>query len=144
MKLPSTRSILGAAIVVAVCVAVAVGLVMVDPPSETRARRLDERRMQDLESLSRLVDVYWAREHRLPASQDDLVRLMGEAADLRDPTTNAPYEFRTIDTRRYQLCAAFDRGSDATAMAPLTRVFWSHRAGRQCFDLEPRDVVKSR
>jgi len=143
MRVPSTRSILGAAIVAAVCVAVAVGLVMVGPPSESRARRLDERRMQDLESLSSLVDVYWAREHRLPASQDDLARVMGQVADLRDPTTNAPYELRAIDSRRYQLCAEFDRSSDTTALS-RTHVFWSHRAGRQCFELEPKEVGKPR
>jgi len=141
MRLPDKRSIFGAAIVIAVCLAVAVGLVMSGPPSEVRARRLDERRMQDLESLSRLVDVYWAREHRLPASHDDLARVMGQAADLRDPTTNVPYEFRTIDARRYQLCAQFDRSSDPTSL-PLTHVFWSHRAGGQCFELEPREVDK--
>jgi hypothetical protein len=143
MRVPSKRSILGAAIVAAVCVAVAVGLVMVGPPSETRARRLDERRMQDLESLSSLVDVYWAREHRLPASEDDLARVMGRVADLRDPTTNTPYELRAIDSRRYQLCAEFDRSSDTTALS-RPHVFWSHRAGRQCFELEPQEVGKPR
>jgi uncharacterized membrane protein len=68
---------------------------------------------------------------------------MGQVADLRDPTTNAPYELRAIDSRRYQLCAAFDRSSDTTALS-RTHVFWSHRAGRQCFELEPKEVGKPR
>ena len=41
-------------------------------PSEERTRQIDERRVEDLQRISRAVEVYHTRHQRLPQSLDEL------------------------------------------------------------------------
>ena len=70
MKAPSPHTVLVAVVVLVVAAAVTAGLVLVGSPSEARLERLDARRVEDLQRLSRLIDVHWAKHGRLPASLD--------------------------------------------------------------------------
>ena len=95
--------------------------------------------MQDLSGIARAVDVYWTRNTSLPASLEALRTATGANITIADPATGTSYEFRTLEGEKYELCAAFegesrdsDRGGDAG--------FWSHRAGRQCFQREATKV----
>jgi hypothetical protein len=133
------RALVGAAAGVAIAVAVVSGLVVAGAPSEARAQRLDERRVDELIVLSRDVDVYWSRHDELPSSLDEVTQAAGLGQRRTDPATGTPYEYRRIDAAQYELCATFE--SDEPARRPTaSRRFWAHGVGRQCFTIEPARV----
>ncbi|MDA2923313.1 hypothetical protein MYX65_01440 [Acidobacteria bacterium AH-259-L09] len=141
MKVPAgTHVLIGLAIGVVV-VAVVSGLIVLGPPSEERARRLDDRRVADLRGITRAVDLYWTRRGRLPSSLDDLWQESRVNISSRDPGTAQVYDFRVLGAETYELCAHFQRNSAGPAQG-LSRGFWSHGVGRQCFQLEAQKVPR--
>jgi hypothetical protein len=129
----------GLAVAAVAGAAIVAGLYMLGAPAEERARRLDERRVQELSALARGVDVYWTRTRRLPASLDEVRAQTGAAVPITDPGTNTPYEFSARDGARYEVCATFD-GESAESGRGGEAGFWSHRGGRQCFEREAMEV----
>ena len=134
------RKIVVIASIVVVAAVVVGGLIMMGPPSDERARRLDARRRQDLQGIQAFTDVYFARHTRLPASLEVLAREDGACIKVRDPRTGALYEFREIDQKKYELCANFERASSEDDPRPGD--FWSHGAGRRCFELKVKEQGK--
>ncbi len=121
----------GVAVVATVVAAVAV----MGTPDAQRRMRQDERRIRDLDRIDDVVRIE-AREHgRLPASIDVLAKRPGRLA-TRDPFTGAPYEYRTVDARRFQLCATFetDSAADSDEEPVWVDTQWKHPSGRHCFD----------
>jgi hypothetical protein len=140
MKAPSRSQVVGGLLTATAIAAAAIAMITLGSPGEERARRLDERRTDDLAALSRLVDLYWTRYGKLPASLDDLRREGGsDLAVLADPVTKDAYEYRTVDTDTYELCARFERESSHDPRASVD-VFWSHSAGRRCFQRKARSL----
>jgi hypothetical protein len=131
------RAIAGFA-AVSVAAAIVAGLFVIGSPSEERARRLDERRVEDLQGISRATNVYFERHARLPSSLEELGREGGMRIGERDPV-GAPYEYHASGAETYQLCATFQRSSAEEGRA-VTAEFWSHEAGRRCFQLKAKEV----
>ncbi len=115
---------------VAVGLAIGAAFLVIGSPAEQRMRRLDERRTEDLQTLSNAVRLYWSRHQRLPASLEEVERDQGENATRWDPVTREPYEYRIDAPKAYSLCARFDRASLEAGRQPDT---WWHDAGRYCF-----------
>ena len=135
----SRAQVAGTVVTVAVTAAIIGGIFLLGSPLEERERRLDERRVQDLSGIARAVDVYWTRTTSLPSSLETLRTETGANITIADPSTGEAYEFRSVEGEKYELCAVFegesrdsDRGFDAG--------FWSHRAGRQCFQRAAENV----
>jgi hypothetical protein len=129
-----------AAAAVLVVAAAAGGLFLLGGRGEERERRLDDRRVEALEAIGRAVDLYWTRNGRLP---DGLREIPAEAADreaFTDPVSGQPYAYRVVDDRTYELCGTFDR--DATNGNRGSGSFWSHGAGRHCFQVKAREVTR--
>jgi hypothetical protein len=118
--------------VVAVTVA---GLFAIGSPSDERARRLDDRRVEDLEAISRATDVYYQRHHELPASLAALGHEGGFSIKEQDPLGTA-YEYRITGAEAYELCATFERESEEGRRFDGV---WSHAAGSRCFPLKVRE-----
>ena len=131
------RRVLGGLAILIIIAAAAVGFKLSGSPAAERARRLDVRRVDDLAQISLKIDLYYLRQHTLPASLTDLGLPSGQPPSITDPTTREPYEYRTVAAKRYELCAAFTAPSDAAHYEPQ---FWGHGAGRQCFQLDLREV----
>jgi hypothetical protein len=128
----SKAQVAGALATIAVTAAVVAGIFVLGSPAEERSRRLDERRVQDLSGIARAVDLYWTRNNAsFPASLETLRNDTGARISITDPGTDAPYEFRRLEGSEYELCAVFEGESAESARG--VEVFWSHRAGRQCF-----------
>lgn len=122
-----------------VVAAVATGIFLIGSPAEERARRLDERRVQDLDDIARAVDLYRSRHATLPSSLEELGKEPGVRVGSSDPGTGAPYEYRLVEAEKYELCARFERDSvEVGQRARDTR--WSHAAGRQCFRRKAREI----
>jgi len=131
-------------IVVAVVSIVAVsGLWIAGSPAAERARRFDERRTSELQSISYAIDNYWSINKALPR---DLATLQ-ETRDVYvgsivDPETGMPYEYTLTDSDTYSLCATFTNSSPETTTTqpynPNTSKFWEHNAGRTCYQIDVR------
>jgi hypothetical protein len=118
----------------AVLAAIVAGLVLIGPPSTERSRRLDLIRLADLRQLARGVDLYWGREKTLPPAVPTLATVPDALfRSTMDPSTGEPYSYRALDGSRYELCATFEAADDAGNFGDP---FWSHGAGRKCFELD--------
>jgi hypothetical protein len=130
MKAPAGKHVLVGITVVVVVTAVVIGIVMLGPPGEERARRLDQRRARDLQGIGLGVDAYWTIKGRLPASLEEVSKEAGVASfSASDPVTGAPYSYRVVGDQNYELCATFDRASSPRSAGDL----WTHGAGMRCF-----------
>jgi hypothetical protein len=139
----ASRDRLAAALTtLAVVAVVAAGVYLLNSPSEERALRLDERRVGDLITLAAAVDVYWMRHERLPTSLDELRSEPVGRVEWNDPASGAPYEYRPLAERSYEMCATFDRDSAARGRLRSGDAVWGHRPGRQCFRREPRTLER--
>ena len=123
------RPAIGAAVA---AVAVVAGLVALGSPAEQRLERLDARRAQDLDAISRAIDRYEVTHERLPATLDELQRNSDVQVAITDPVTREPYGYEAGEGTAYELCATFAR---ATTEREFRRVrpFSRHEAGRHCF-----------
>ena len=159
MKVPAGTTVFTGLAIGAVVVAVVGGLIVLGPPSEERARRLDERRVEDLRGITRAVDLYWTRHGSLPSSLGDLSGESGVNVSARDPGTTQDYELRVLDAATYELCASFeldthldptpgigpvlgltDPRDSAGRARDVSEDFWSHGVGRRCFRLDAQEV----
>jgi len=131
---PSWLARAAGAVVVVVALA---GLWVAGSPGGARMRLLDQRRVQHLQGLSQAVEEHQRNRGSLPASLPELVRNRPRPGLVfQDPVRNEPYEYRALDSLRYELCATFD-GADSTGPYGQTvDPFWRHGAGRACFTFE--------
>ena len=133
----SLRALFGALAATVAAVVVVAGLMVMGPPGEARLRRLDTRRADDLRQTANAVDLYWQRHKTLPASLTDAAKDAGWQP-ASDPSSGKPYAYRVLGGKQYELCATFERASDAPPSSSADP-FWSHSSGHQCFSLEARD-----
>ncbi|HVQ15215.1 MAG TPA: hypothetical protein VMS40_16550 [Vicinamibacterales bacterium] len=130
------RGLVGVLVFVVALVVIG-GIRIIGPPSEERTRRMDSRRLQDLQAISRAVVVYHQRHQGLPATLSELAREPGLSAIARDPVTDQAYGYRVRDAHAYEVCATFDRDVSDVRSGD----FWSHGAGSQCFTLEVKQAT---
>lgn len=112
-----------------VAIAAVAGFVVSGTPGEQRLKRLDERRVADLQRLAHAVDLHWATEHSVPMSADPLVDGRSLSRMPTDPATGEPYRYERLSADSYQLCADFARPSESWERDD----FWQHPAGTHCY-----------
>ena len=137
MKAPAGRHVLIGAAFVVVVAAVVTGIVVLGPPSEQRALRLDQRRSRDLQAIGLELNALWKKKRHLPASLQELSTESDISNSSRDPVSGTPYPYRVVDDETFELCATFDRASTRRSSAD----FWVHGAGRHCFEHKASEVV---
>lgn len=130
------------AVIVAVIVAVAIvaGLWVTGSPAQARLRRLDERRVNDLQVAGRAIDQFRREHGHLPLTMDSLPSPLAEGQTLRDPASGTPYEYRPSGDSTYSLCADFTGPAEADSRSGYD-LTWAHPAGHHCF---PRTASLSR
>ncbi|MBN1356014.1 hypothetical protein JXA40_07060 [bacterium] len=130
-----------AAAAIMMVVATVIGAVaLIGSPEKQRRIRLDEERVQDLQSIARAVDAYWSRHDALP---DDLETLRVEPdlqITVQDPVTRKQYGYRTTGEASFELCAEFSREVKMDSISQHYNRFrggiWAHPAGSHCFKLQ--------
>ncbi|MGB2920862.1 MAG: DUF5671 domain-containing protein [Mycobacterium sp.] len=128
---PVPALFLGVAVLTSVA-AVGAGLWLMGPPSEQAARRIDDRRVEDLRSLAAGVDRFYEQNAELPESLGELSAALPTPIPLDDPSTRAPYRYSPGTDRTFELCADFAQPSgEGLARDSI----WTHAAGTQCFTL---------
>lgn len=131
--------VIGVALTVAVVAAVSFAIYLMGSPAQERARRTDQRRVADLTSVARAVDLYWSRNAALPQSLEDLARTPGSGGRTKDPGSGESYEYRALEAANYELCATFETDTGAET-GTIGSGSWSHGNGRQCFGREAQKV----
>lgn len=110
------------------------GFMLTGSPAHQRDLRLDERRVQNLASLSSYIELYANNHIRLPESLDEISSEPGFNLDIKDPQTDKPYEYQRLDSLRYQLCAEFATDTSQYRSRQDVQSQWSHGIGRTCFE----------
>ncbi len=130
------RQRLAAIVTLVVMTAVITGIVILGSPAEERAKRIDLRRVNDLQGMESAVNFYFAEHATLPMSVEELSKQPGVRIGS-DPVTGADYRYRALDAEQFELCGTFDRASAPRVLTGLD--LWEHPAGNHCFT---RKVVK--
>lgn len=129
-------------VVLVMTVVGAAGLWTSGSPAKERARRLDDRRVSELQSISYAMDQWYRLNQQLPDSLDTLSKGRDVfVQSIVDPDTSIPYEYRVLNSMRYELCATFETdsgadGSPSPAMYREANRFWEHPAGRHCYAID--------
>lgn len=144
-----------------VITAIVISFFVIGSPSEQRAWRMDERRVQDLQSLQWQVISYWQQKESLPTDIKELSNPLSGFSIPVDPefTKGLTYEYEKMDDMQFALCATFSAkmpqgwqeynggggvmpmfggGRDmAVSSYPHPggiNESWDHDAGRTCFE----------
>lgn len=133
---------------IVVVATIAAGIAVMGGPSQQRDRRIDERRVRDLDRIVDAVGKYVEDRGSLPPTLDALAGQPGRRLSIADPVDGAPYAYRIVGDRAFRLCADFVTDTSTTPdMAepgPGDRDEWLHGAGRQCFERTVREKAASR
>ena len=130
-----------AAVAIALVIAgIAGGLMILRSPAEERINRLDRRRVEDLQQIERAVNLHWTRQGRLPATLGEVSRAAGIRISANDPVTGEPYAYRPLDEKKFEVCAVFETAEPREVQISS---FWTHGAGRQCFQPTAREIRPS-
>jgi type II secretory pathway pseudopilin PulG len=141
---PSRRRSVCVSVGVLAALAIVAGFVLFGTPAAARQYRMDEQRVNDLQSIQSQTTYYYQAKQKLPASLADLTNSISGFVAPTDPSTGAAYEYRALGARSFELCATFSRQSfDSQATVPESvalgtpsgRGFdtWAHGEGRTCF-----------
>jgi hypothetical protein len=127
---------------VAVVLVIALGMFIAGAPARVRLEALDQRRINDLQGISNDVMGFHELQGRAPESLDEVLAKQPGASSSRvlDPVTRVPYEYRTIDSMSFELCASFDRPDSAGPFSRDVAPFWRHGTGRACYTFQFRRV----
>lgn len=139
MKSPAPLKVFMALAILAVVSSVSYGIYLVGTPAEQRTLKFDQRRGNDLTSISFGIDAYWEQNGRLPEQLTDMQGRRSFIRSAEDPESGEPYEYRVLSEKVYELCAVFnaDSASQKREFPPaFSDRVWEHSAGRVCFGLE--------
>lgn len=122
------------------------GFFIVGSPQTARQYRMDERRVQDLQSIQSQVINYYQQKEKLPTNLAELNDPLSYFTLPKDPATGGDYAYRTTGAPganpSFEVCATFSlqsRGIDASYAEPIGRHVgmdekWLHGAGQTCFE----------
>jgi hypothetical protein len=117
--------------------AVVTALFVVGSPAAARRERMDQVRIENLQTIDRLVTGFARTHGRVPADVNELAHEPGYAVPRQDPESGAAYVYQRVSADDFRLCATFDTdgaaGRIAGTYAPSLDATWAHARGEQCF-----------
>lgn len=135
-----------------VLAALAGGFFMVGSPAQQRARRFDQRRINDLQLIQNQLLNYWMQKEKLPEQINELAKdqLSGFTLPV-DPETGENYRYHKLTAFSFDLCADFKTdsknypefpGENPPYPMPVLLRFskdhssntWTHGRGETCFE----------
>ncbi len=138
------RTIAGA-ISVAILLTIIAGFFIIGSPALQRARRFDDRRVSDLQTLQNEIINIWMQKDILPAQLNDLKDSISGFVPPVDPETREAYEYIVTGPLSFNLCANFktDKAVNGSTRYPKAAPYpigaqygqnWEHTATRTCFN----------
>lgn len=142
---PDRRRYVGIGALVVAVVAVFSGFIIVGTPATARLMRLDEQKVNNLQTIQSQITYYYQHEQKLPNALADLEDPVLGFTAPKDPQTGEPYTYKKTGTLAFQLCATFNTASRPQVGRALTEPAtapygtyatenWQHDAGEACFD----------
>jgi len=136
--------ILAVVLAVVVLASIVAGFFIVGTPAEQRNRKMDEQRINDLQTIQSQIVSYWSLKEALPPSLDVLQDNISGFVVPTDPDTQNSYEYSISDKLKFELCATFEtsdkdypaRGKETMYNSPYGafQQNWDHDSGRVCFE----------
>ncbi|HBM45836.1 TPA: hypothetical protein DDZ75_02590 [Patescibacteria group bacterium] len=127
-----------------VIAAISFGFYVMGSPFTQRLRNIDEKKIQDLQSVQSQIVNYWQQKEFLPENLQDLNDPISGYVVPKDTDKNVDYVYKIMGMTSFQLCANFNitneyknRQPTPTAYYPGTSAkneTWAHPAGEYCFD----------
>jgi hypothetical protein len=113
-------------------------LFIVESPTATRNRMLDEVILNNFSNIDGALNSYYSQYGKLPASLDELLKVGNYivSSNLVDVSTNKQFEYKVKADKSYELCATF-KASNKDPQASLNTYLkerWPHDAGNQCIN----------
>lgn len=135
-------AIAASAVVAAVII---VGFFIAGSPFEQRLKKLDERRVSDLQTIQSQLLNYWQSKGSLPTSLAELRDDISGFREPVDPETGASYEYNVLGPLSFELCADFKTASGENSsprpLEPPRGIYndlyaanWEHGIGITCFE----------
>lgn len=135
---------IGALVSLAVVAAIVGGFFVVGSPMDQRFFRIDQQRVNDLQSIQWQVVNYWQQKEKLPATLADLEDPISGFIVPRDRETKDAYGYVAKGPLTFEVCANFSAkgvgmGSRTVAEpaglspAGIEGGNWSHDIGETCF-----------
>jgi hypothetical protein len=132
---------------------------VIGSPANQRKLRMDQRRLEDLQSIQWQVISYWQQKEKLPETLAEMNNPLASYMVPQDPEfqKGKVYEYSKTGAMSFELCATFDlpqpkgwvpgtsgggvypmatRDVAVSAIAPYpggTTDSWDHKEGRACF-----------
>ncbi len=140
--------IVGIASSVIIVGCVIAGFFIVGTPSEQRAVRFDETRVNDLAQIQGEVISYWIQKDVLPETLGDVTNSINGYIAPIDPDSGEPYKYRATGDLSFELCATFVTSSEENDVyknsnRPMEVYYggmtaqsfaWDHSTGEKCFE----------
>jgi len=132
--------------ILSICFAVFVmGVYFVGNPSQARAERYDQQRIDDLRALHYGVQTHYQMQKKLPASLLDIDTDYGQM--YGDPETGESYEYMVVSDNTYKICAIFSTSNMTEYREGHIREYQlseKHEKGHHCFERQiPKDFLES-
>jgi hypothetical protein len=142
VKYPARARSVGWGVAALIFLSIVSGFLIIGTPWEARLARLDNQRVQDLQSLQSQILSFYQQKQMLPVALNLLQDPTLYYNVPVDPETGAQYEYMKNADLGFELCATFDAPSRATVDGRPTMPEsygiksgdnWQHGIGRTCF-----------
>jgi len=135
-------------VIAVVGVAIVTGFFVAGSPQVERLRKLDQRRVDDLQNIQSQIIFFWQQKQVLPSSLDDLRDSISGYLPPQDPETRAVYGYTKTGDLKFKLCADFKTEVGPNSVTtpivsgpigqPIGKSMgsdnWQHAKGLVCFD----------
>jgi hypothetical protein len=120
-------------------------LFIMESPTTTRNRKLDNVIISSFDQIGSVIDSYYSEKGGLPVSLDELRRNYNYLSDdvFADPVTGVKFDYQTKSQDEYELCATFRLTSEIDNQYYSDRTFiqrWPHAAGYQCLSQKAHNI----
>ncbi|MCK9578042.1 DUF5671 domain-containing protein [bacterium] len=109
---------------------------IIESPAEARARKLDQKIINNFETIKRGLETYYRDNQKLPESLKVLEEQnysYVDSKEFKEGESEKYYDYKVIEGKRFELCATFNSssviGGKETAYNSAN---WKHDKGYQC------------
>jgi heme/copper-type cytochrome/quinol oxidase subunit 4 len=118
---------------------------IVESPVEARNRKIDEKIVSNLQSVTSAVNQYYSENKRLPQDFNEIKTQEYSFVDSNsfiEESTGKYYEYKIVDDKKYEICATFSSSNLDNGQKDYYSMYWKHDKGYQCLTRRVDDNMK--
>ncbi|OGI72977.1 hypothetical protein A3D42_03065 [Candidatus Nomurabacteria bacterium RIFCSPHIGHO2_02_FULL_41_18] len=139
-KLTSKSRVVWRVIATAVVLASIIwGFLVLGSPRTQRLYKYDDQKVRDLMNIDSQITSFFMTKGTLPATMEENVNINTYFIPPIDEQTGKPYEYKKLNSIKYELCAEFNKASSENSklsernLYPYGNISWAHPEGKHCF-----------